>query len=420
VKLLCCGDFHLGAGAEYGPRPGDRLRDQERVLNEIVRIAHEENVDAVLFAGDAFERRRPSPEEIHVWQEFVYEATCHSASLVSIDGNHDVIAADVFAAPELAIGMDHYRTPGVEELCSHKSEAERAYVATLPWTPPAHLVANRNGGDRDELHAEVADLLLDAARDLRSQIPVGRPSILLAHWSVSGAVTPTGADVGLFREPVLPLADLLALGFDWIVLGHIHETQILARDPVVMRSENGTEAVGNGTCAFYVGSPMVLNFGEAKGHHGVMLLDTDARSLRHIEIPDRPFVTVDADIPIALANPVGIYPITDPTDLIAAAVAEHLPLTDAVVRIRYKATAEQARRVDHAALRGLVADAGASKLYAIQPEIVRTDRARVEGVDEQVGPMEALDLWIEHNFQEVARGDELRVLTSRYLEDVAA
>ena len=413
MKLLCTGDFHLGAGAEYGRATGDRLADQERVLERIVKLARDEDVDAMLFAGDAFEKRRPSPEEIHVWQDFVYEATCYANPLVSIDGNHDVIAADVFCAPELAVGNDHSRAPRVVEIGPLSGSV---FVATLPWTPPARLVAARSGGDRDELHAEVADLLIETARDLRSQIPADRTAILIAHWSVSGAVTPTGADVGLFREPVLPLAELEQLGFDAIVLGHIHKPQQLGAPSAYVDNEGEQPPI------FYVGSPMVLNFGEAASEHGVWIFDTGEEELRFVPIEDRPFVTVDVDIPVALANPVGIHPTTDTTDIIASAVAEHFPLTDAVVKIRYRATAEQARRVDHSALRGLCADAGVHKLYAVQPEIVRSDRARVEGVDEQIAPMQALDLWIEHNFQSVpsTRGETLRSITARYLEEVGA
>jgi hypothetical protein len=64
TKLLCFGDLHLGAGSDYGAEPGDRLRDQQDVLAMIVQLANENEVDAVLFAGDAFHRRRPTPAEM--------------------------------------------------------------------------------------------------------------------------------------------------------------------------------------------------------------------------------------------------------------------------------------------------------------------------------------------------------------------
>lgn len=407
MKLLCCGDFHLGAGADYGPRPGERLRDQASVLDSISEIAREEGVAAVLFAGDAFERRSPSPSELLVWRTFVDSLAAAEIELVAIAGNHDVASADLPTGMEVVAECERfpavsYAVPGLR-------------VGLLPWTPPSRLVAHRNGGDRDAIHAEAAELLLESARGLRQAIASEAPeatSILLAHWSVSGAALPNGLPVDQLREPVLDAYALESLGFDFVVLGHIHQPQQIG---------------GALTRIFYVGTPAPCNFGEAAGEHGVFIIDTDARSGNFREIASRPFVTVDADLTVPVAsqpNPsrmaesspdgrafspeamvLGNAPTPveylDATDVIAAAIAEQLPLQDAVVRIRYRATAEQARRVDHAALRGFVADAGASKLYSIAPEIVRTDRARVEGVDETIGETQALDLWL------AAQGSEL-------------
>jgi hypothetical protein len=64
------------------------------------------------------------------------------------------------------------------------------------------------------------------------------------------------------------------------------------------------------------------------------------------------------------------------------------------VRVRYRATAEQARRVDQQAIRRAVHEAGAHKLYAVQPDIVRTGRARVEGADESMDEREAMYRWL--------------------------
>ena len=70
------------------------------------------------------------------------------------------------------------------------------------------------------------------------------------------------------------------------------------------------------------------------------------------------------------------------------------------------------------ALRGFLKEAGVHKVFSLAPIIERTERARVEGVDEHLGPMEALDAWIKS----VGCGppEPLRDLTARYLEEVAA
>jgi hypothetical protein len=85
----------------------------------------------------------------------------------------------------------------------------------------------------------------------------------------------------------------------------------------------------------------------------------------------------------------------DETDQLAAAIAERLPLDGAVLRVRYTATEQQHRRIDQAALLKLIADAGVHKLYGgLQWIPVREQRARAEGLDESLGPIEALEMWL--------------------------
>lgn len=415
MRILCTGDWHLGAGADYGAHPGDRLADQAKVCDRIVEIAREEGVSAVLFAGDAFERRTPTPAELMVWRGFVEQLDALRIPLHSIVGNHDVARADLPTAMEVVDPVS--RTPVVYHL------GEGMALATLPWTPPAELIAARGGGDRDDLNEQVAEHLIEAARGLRNMID--GPAILLGHWSVEGAALPNGLDVSLLREPVLDVDALVEQDWDAVVLGHIHKWQSWGRAGVEYRDRPGVIA--------YVGSPMPLNFGEANDEHGVGILtveDDGAGEWVLVPIESRPFVTVSVDltstipfveeVPASQADPramryedIGL----DETDVIAAAIATHLPLTDAVVRIRYKATAEQARRVDQGALRELVMNAGTHKLYAIQAEVTRSDRARVAGVDESLDVEAALDRWLTSEGVDESQAEALRVLTARYLEE---
>jgi exonuclease SbcD len=432
MKILCTGDLHLGAGADYGREPSDRLRDQENVLVSIAQVAREEDVDVVLIAGDVFDRPRPDPDVLRVFDRFVDRVTDDSLGIdcdvLAITGNagHDVRNAETYAALELfARRIDVRRMPALWQ-------TRGLAVATLPSVPVSRLVASRNGGDRSAIHQDAADYLVQVARDLRAEIPEGTPAILLGHWSVSGASLPNGLPTDALNEPVLPLEDLAGLGFDAIALGHIHRSQMLYRRPEI----------------FYVGSPMPLNFGEVEpatvmpgSYHGVTILDNAHGyfEARHVAIESRAFVTIAADLTRAHeadASPVthdGQFDTSDfgpsnegakpeglePTNIIAAACEEHFPLDEAIVRLRVKATAEQWRRVDQAALRRLCIDAGTSKIYAISADVVREDRARVAGLDESIDELGALDAYIEAN-QLNGKADALRERTARYLEETRA
>lgn len=392
MNALFLSDTQIGAGKNLA---ADRLADQEQGLNEIADLADAYDVELVVHCGDVFDSRHPDEDSRMVFKRFARRIEA-SRQFVVVAGNHDLRNAAVASAVDLYDECEFVREPDVVQFTD-------ANFACLPWTPPGRMVASQNGGDRDEIHALIADRLVDVARDLRERCPDTAPAILVPHWWISGATTVRGVgSPDVIREPQIPLNDLTALGYDAIVAGHVHNPEPLSLAPLVA----------------YCGSPMVCDWGETGMPHGVRVLDTTTMEHRFIEIPDHPFVTVDADLTGSLPLYDTDAPL-DETDYISAAIAERFPLTDAVVRIRYRATAEQARRVDHAALRGLVADAGASKLYAIQPEIVRSERARVEGVDENLSEREALIRWTEANGIGGPQEEALDSLTADYLEALA-
>lgn len=385
-------DSHIGAGLEHRK---DALTDTDAVLDQIIDRALEYRVDLLVHAGDLFHRNKPSPPELHVAKRFFDRLADEHIPSVLIHGNGSHSAAlniasaeELFASPWLIVS----RRP---EVISRNLGVS---ICTLPAVPMAQLVA-QGTADRDEVYAQATDLLLRTARDLYDEAPADRPRILLAHWAVSGASLPTGLPVDQLGEIVLPLWALEEIGYDAIVLGHIHKAQELAEG------------------IFYCGSPMCIDFGEANEPHGVTLLDVspDVRGgggemTDFFALEDRRFVTIDCDLTeepvsvmVSVENPRGLDEILssgkidfDETDVIAGAIAAEFPLTDAIVRVRYRATEEHHRRIDHQALTRLLDDAGAHRVYGgIQWEPVRETRVRAAGVDvDTLSPMAALDLWI--------------------------
>lgn len=378
TAFLCVGDLHLGAGTEYGREPGDRLRDQEAVWTRVLELAVEHDVDAVLFAGDAFHHRRPTPAQLIAFQRPLQAfRAAHDIEVLAINGNHDCEAAELPTALDVfGREVDLYTRPGVWQAPGGVA------VACLPWAPVSRLVAARGGGDRDDLHREAAGLLLATARGLRAEIPSGQPAVLMTHYSISGAVTPTGRDVGPDFGVVLPVEELEAFGFDAIVAGHIHKAQRLDT-PV---------DVGIETPIFFTGTPAPVDFGEADTAHGVWLLDlaqfgtSTGASPLFLPIESRPFLTFDCEVGKDASN---------------GEIFEHLTglgsVADAVVRVRYSATEEQARRIDHHEISKALYDAGVHKVFQIAATIERADRARVAGVDEDLAPLAAFDLYTAAN-----------------------
>jgi DNA repair exonuclease SbcCD nuclease subunit len=247
-------------------------------------------------------------------------------------------------------------------------------------------------------------MLLASARGLRDDIPDEQPAVLLLHFSFTEAVTPTGREVGPDFGVALPVDELEALGFDAVLMGHIHKYQRLDQ-PVDVGAERPI---------LYTGSPAPVDFGEEHVEHGVVLLDVGEQTRPHhvhadfIPIESRRFLTLDYDWREAALE-------RDP-------VAEDLEtekVSDAVVRVRYDVTEAGARRIDQGELRRRLYDAGAHKVFQVAATVERADRARVAGVDEELAPMSALELWLEAEALDGWERDSLRQLTSRYLEAVS-
>lgn len=392
TRILATGDLHLGASPDFGRAPygpESRLADQARVWETVWDIARAERCALILFAGDAFHRRRPPPSEIVAFQH----AIDHAIPLIAIDGNHDVTSPDLPSA--LSIFHDdideRFRVSRAPEVI----DVAGVSVATLPWTPAARLIASRDGGDRDEANQDVAQILLDIARQLRDECPAGKPAILMGHWAVSGAALPAGMATDELREPVIPADELNLMGWDAIALGHIHRRQTIGRPST-----------------FYVGSPAVVDWGEAGQPHGVTIVDLDRSDAitTFVEIDDRPFVTLDAD----LSDDPVVY-----EEMLRGDWSHADLMSDAVVRFRYHATREQAARIDNREIAQALLDAGAWRVF-VQPEIARQDRARVEGLDDNLAPQRALDLWLDvQALDDTTMAGRVRAQAAAYLEQVA-
>ena len=253
-----------------------------------------------------------------------------------------------------------------------------ARIATLPWSPASYFATVRGGAslDRDELHRDIATHLLEAARGLFAQMGDDRPRILLAHWNVSGAVSSSGADTSIFREVTLPLDELAAIGFDAVVLGHIHRPQILDAERRV----------------FYVGSPMPLNFGEADHPHVAWILDTDA-GLMQIPLDFPPLQTIR----------------------LRPAIPETFTLVQgATVKVVLRGTEAEVAGVDQAQLRRELLEQGAAKVWSIQTDIERDELVRGVQIDETANTADAFELYFAEEDRTLV--EHVRVRHERFVE----
>lgn len=337
------------------------LSSQREVLDKIVALAIEREVDLVLHGGDVFEGSVVLPEHLKCFVDAMAPLNEHGIPILVLRGNgrHDMAVRDVHALDILrsiqGFGVSD-RPQGIH--------VRGVNVVTLPWVHPGSLIAHLNGAvDHDAVNKSVSGMLVAIAGQLRAQADAAFPTVLLAHWAISGSALPTGLPVDEMREPILPWAELDALGFHVVIGGHIHEAQQIS-DPRI-----------DSTLGIVLGSPQQLNFGE-HGEHGCWIIDlAGTPSADFVPIDSPRFVTLDYDM-----NAVSL------TDL----------RPGDYTRVRFTATEDEAKQVDQDAIRRELAAAGAASVR-IEPQIIRTARSRAEGISEQLSQVEALLQWCEAN-----------------------
>jgi DNA repair exonuclease SbcCD nuclease subunit len=266
-------------------------------------------------------------------------------------------------------------------------------IAALPWTPATTLAAAHPGENRDQLNELAADSLVQGARMMsercRSEYP-GTKTLLLGHWAISGSVLPTGLDVSLLREPVIDLDGLTQSGFDLAMFGHIHLAGMLATGP---------------TPVGYTGAPWVNSWGETTGEHGVWIYDSaGAGALRFVPVADpKKFLTFEPTASDLIAN-----------DGQMEGVAQE----GHIVRVKYTATEEEARKIDQAAVRANLLACGATRVI-FKATIQRAERAREASMSEDLGEKDALELWLSSQQVADPLASDMRRVHEEFLGRVA-
>lgn len=379
MKILALGDLHLGAGADLGA-PGERLAEQEQVWAWSLQQARERDVDVVLFAGDAFQHRKPSVDALLAFERpLVEHKNAGGPQVLAIPGNHDLSSLDAGCA------LDIFHQDGLIRLEREPRVVlvdGGALVACLPWAPTSRLAARLDVAAED-VNSAAAHLLVEVARTLREDAGYGaKPVILLTHFSISGTSLPSGLPVDQLREPVLDQDDLLAIGYDAVIAGHIHRAGAFgpSLDRHILFGHEHQATYGNGL-HFYTGSPLALNFGEASVAHGVWIIDMDgAPYSTFLPSPSRRFVNL-------------AYGIGDHDDLyVDRAMSEH-DVEGAYVKLRIAGTDEQMKRVEVQTYKACLEEDGAHRVF-VDTVVEREARARDRTVDDSLSEREALERWM--------------------------
>ena len=259
MKILHTSDWHLGRLFHQQ----SLLEQQIELLQQIVEIIDQQAVDAVIIAGDIYDRSVPPSAAISAFNDFIEEvAVSRQKTIIAISGNHDGAERLGFATSLLKQSNLHLVTelPQALEPIVLNDSATTIDIWCVPFHDPlqvnnwldtdckefntAHqMIVDRINAERnpDHLNMIVSHCYLDGASESESERPL----------SIGGA---DRVDWQLFKD------------FDYAALGHLHQPQ-----------HKGMEHIR------YSGSLMKYSFSEVKQSKSITLLDVNEKGVQNIQ-----------------------------------------------------------------------------------------------------------------------------------------
>jgi DNA repair protein SbcD/Mre11 len=259
MRLLHTSDWHLGRSLHRA----DLRAAQAAFLDHLVDVVKAEKVDAVLVAGDVYDRAVPPVDAVELCEDALLRLHATGARIVLISGNHDSARRLGFGSRLLDQAGVHLRTrPGAlaePVLLTDKDGPVAVYG--IPYLEPDAVrgeLPEAPKGHQGVLGHAVGRIMEDA--DARG---ISRRVVLAHGWVSGGVASDSERDITVGGVGQAP-AELFD-GFSYVALGHLHGQQTVAGH---LR---------------YSGSPLPYSFSEASHHKGSWLVELDGAGLARAE-----------------------------------------------------------------------------------------------------------------------------------------
>jgi exonuclease SbcD len=289
MRFLHTSDWHLGRSFHGA----SLLEEQAAALARIVELAREGEVDAVLIAGDIYDRAIPPAEAVKLFTDTLAQLRQTGAAVVAIAGNHDShVRVSVYDPLLSALGVSirgDVRRADQPVIVSPRRGGAPVAIYPLPYLDPAvDGPASMDPLTSRLRHEDVTRFALARLRrDLHTR--PGHRSVLVAHTFVAG-----GEPCESERELTVGNLDRVSVeafaGFDAVALGHLHRPQEL-----------------DGPRLAYCGSPLPYSFSEEGQRKSVRLVELEASGVPRAEqVPlavGRPLATMEGGIEQLLRDP---------------------------------------------------------------------------------------------------------------------
>ena len=256
MRFLHLSDLHLGKRVnEFS-----MLEDQAYILKEILNIIDEQKVEAVLIAGDVYDKVIPSAEAVRLLDDFLTRIAARELPVFLISGNHDSAERVAFGS-RLMSSRQIYLSPVFESDVEPITVSDRygeINIYMLPFVKPS-LVKRVYPEEEIITYQDAVNAAVQ-----HMQIDTDKRNILLAHQFVTGAARCDSEElsVGGLDDVDASIFD----GFDYVALGHLHGPQKIGKETVR-----------------YSGTPLKYSFSEANQKKAAVIVDVEEKGKINIQ-----------------------------------------------------------------------------------------------------------------------------------------
>ncbi len=269
MKILHTADWHLGKLLN------DQSRDDEHALflDWLLDVVKQEEIDAIIVAGDIFDTANPPQSALQRYYDFVSRLFAQGeCELIIIGGNHDS-AAQLEAPRQVLNSLKTHvvgflpEAPEDRVLYLPEEKNPEVAIALIPFLRDRDLRVGRAGETADEIRAQLAEGIsaryAETAEVIKSA-GISCPVIATGHLTVVGSETSDSerdihiGGLGSVTPNHFPET------FDYVALGHLHRPQ----------------AADKASRVRYSGSPIALSFSESNDKKEVRILTLDENGIR--------------------------------------------------------------------------------------------------------------------------------------------
>lgn len=275
MRILHTSDWHLGQ--HFISK--SRAAEHQAFIGWLLQQVTEQQIDAVIIAGDVFDTGTPPSYARKLYNYFVVEMSKRECQLVVLGGNHDSVSTLDESKSLLAYLNTHVIANVQGDLSEQilvlndKTGAPGAILCATPFIRPRDVMtsqAGESGADKQQALGQAIathyQALYELAQQKQAEFEKPLPIIATGHLTAMGVKTSDSVrDIYIGTLEAFPASAFPPA--DYIALGHIHRPQVVAKSEHIR----------------YCGSPIPLSFDELGSQKQVLMAEFSEGKLQRVE-----------------------------------------------------------------------------------------------------------------------------------------